>query len=472
MSEHTFKGGIHPPERKELSEHCPIKVPSTLPKTVSIPLTMGGAPNQPLVQPGDDVARGQIIADNAHPMGVPVHASIAGKVKKIEAHLVAGNTEAPCIVIEADGSGRESFLPPLDPFTATVEDARKRIHDAGIVGMGGAAFPTHVKLNPPKGKVIEYVIANAAECEPYLTVDKNTIQETPDRLIDGMLICMHITSAPKGIIALEENKKELEPLLAQTIVEKGASDKVSVCMCKTKYPQGGEKNIVQSTVGREIPSGGLPADIGCVIQNVGTLCAISDAFRLGKPLIERALTVSGMGCENPQNIRVPIGTVIADLEGETIKHSDDVVKIISGGPMMGMAMQSTNFPVQKNTSGVLFLTARETDVSPESPCLGCGRCTVYCSCRLTPVMIVRSLKAGDTDAAIRFGLLDCVECGAWSCVCPAHIALTQHFRIGKAIVREQRAAAMAKAAAAKALAEKEAAAKAGAPTQAAPKGGN
>jgi electron transport complex protein RnfC len=440
MKMHSFRGGVHPPEKKELTEHCSIEVPAALPKTVSIPVTMGGAANKPLVQVGDEVARGQIIADGTHPMSVPVHASIAGKVKKFEARLCTGNPEQPCIVIEADGSNRSAFMPVLDPFKCSREDALKRVHDAGIVGMGGAAFPTHVKLNPPAGKKAEYILANAAECEPYLTVDKHTIEENPAKLIDGLAIVMQITGAPHGIIALEVNKKKLVPVLGKEIESVKYSDKIEVRLLKTKYPQGGEKNIVKATLNREIPSGGLPVDIGCVIHNVGTLCAISDAFREGKPLIERALTISGGGCETPKNVRVPIGTVIADLAPDCVKIAPNVAKIISGGPMMGVAMPSANFPVAKNTSGVLFLTAAETDVTLEGPCLGCGKCIKYCSCRLSPVLIVRALKANDIDAAVRFGLMDCVECGSCAYVCPAHIALIQHFRVGKALVRNTRAA--------------------------------
>lgn len=441
MKMHTFRGGIHPPEKKELTEHLSIEVPGSLPKTVSIPVTMGGAANKPLVQAGDDVACGQVIADNtAHPLGVPVHASIAGKVKKIETRLCVTGPEQLCMVIEGDGSGRTAFMPPLDPFKCTREEALKRVHDAGIVGMGGAAFPTHVKLNPPAGKQAEYIIANAAECEPYLTVDKHTMEETPARLIDGLAIVMHSTGASQGIIALEANKTELIPVLEKAIADGGYAGKIEVRLCKTKYPQGGEKSIVKAVLGREIPSGGLPVDVGCVIQNVGTLCAISEAFREGKPLIERALTVSGGGCETPKNIRVPVGTVIADLIPDTVKISPEVVKVISGGPMMGVAMPSSNFPVAKNTSGVLFLTAAETDTRSESPCLGCGKCVSYCSCRLTPVLIVRALKTSDIDAACRFGLMDCVECGSCAYVCPARIPLIQHIRVGKALVRNTRAA--------------------------------
>jgi electron transport complex protein RnfC len=361
-------------------------------------------------------------------------------VKKIETRLCTGNPEQMCVVIEGDGSDRTAFLPVLDPFACTKADALKRVHDAGIVGMGGAAFPTHVKLNPPAGKQAEYLIANAAECEPYLTVDKYTMEESPTKCIDGIAIAMHITGAAQGIVALEDNKQELKPVLEKAVADAGCAGKIEVRLCKTKYPQGGEKSLIQAVTGREIPSGGLPVDAGCVVQNVGTLCAISDAFREGKPLIERSLTISGGGCETPRNLRVPMGTVIADLEPEIIKVSAETVKIISGGPMMGIAMPSSNFPVAKNTSGVLFLTAAETDVTPEGPCLGCGKCVSYCPSRLSPVLMVRSLKISDIDAACRFGLMDCAECGACAFVCPAHIPLVQHFKVGKALVRNTRAA--------------------------------
>ncbi len=461
MEMHTFKGGVHPPERKELSELFSIETPKALPKTVSIPVTMGGAPNAPVVKAGDKVARGQVIADAAHPMSIPVHASVAGTVKKIENRIVTGNSEAPCVIIEADGSDSTAFLPPLDPFTWPKADAVKRIRDAGIVGMGGAAFPTPVKLNPPPGTKIEYVLANAAECEPYLTIDQRLMTEKPDRLIDGIAIAMHITGAREGRIALEENKAHLVPVLNQAISDMGQEGKVSVVLCRTKYPQGCEKNLVQSLLGREIPAGGLPAHIGCLIQNTATLCAISEAFRDGKPLIDRPLTVSGNGCKTPKNLLLPIGTVVSDLvEGNVVDVSADVAKVISGGPMMGFAMQDAAFPVAKNTSGVLFLTKAEARIFGEGACLGCGRCVDACPCRLTPVLIQRALVAEDLDSALKYGLMDCMECGSCAYSCPAHVKLVQRFKVGKSLLRARQAAEKARA---------QAAAAAHAPSQ---KGGN
>lgn len=457
MSIKSFKGGVHPPERKHVTENLSIEslFPST--KTVWIPVTQGGAPNRPLVQVGDSVARGQKIAEAEAFMSAPVHASIAGTVKKIETHLVTGNSDAPCIVIEADGSDRTDFMAPLDPFTCTKEAALARVRAAGLVGMGGAAFPSHVKLSPPKGSKIDFLIANGAECEPYLTIDARTMQESAAKVVDGVSIAMIITGAPKGIIALEDNKADLVPVLEKAIsmqrcnpVGPGACD-ISVMLCKTKYPQGGEKMLIKAVVNREVPSGGLPSSAGCVVHNVGTLKALSEAFREGKPLIDRALTISGGGCETPKNIEVPIGTLIGDLLPDSITLKPGVVKILAGGPMMGIAMKSASFPVQKNTSGVLFLTKKETVLEEETPCIGCGRCLSICSCLLSPVLITRALAGGDLEAAKRYGLLDCVECGTCAFVCPARIKLVQHFRIGKQLVREEMQKQSAKAAAQEAL---------------------
>lgn len=432
---HTFKGGIHPKEMKELSNKCPITPAFPASKTVTIPVTMGGAPNSPVVKVGDVVKKGQVIATGEKFMNCPVHASVAGTVKKIANNIVTGNGMAPCIVIQANDSGETDFMEPLDPFTCGHDEALSRIKDAGIVGMGGASFPAHVKLNPPADKDIEYVLVNAAECEPYLTCDERIMQETPEKVIDGLAIVLNLVGAA-GIIALEDNKSYIKPLLEAEIEKKGYGDDISVCLVKTKYPQGSEKFIVESCLGIEIPSAKLPADAGCIICNVGTVCAISDAFRLGMPLIERSLTISGGAVEKPCNVRVPIGTLISDLMPDTFNLKEGAaVKCISGGPMMGFAMSSTGFPVAKGTSGVTFLTKEETCLAEEDQCISCGRCASTCAMRLAPVMILRSLKEGNVDKAKRFGLMDCIECGCCAFVCPSHIKIVQRIRLGKGIVR-------------------------------------
>ncbi|MGI5173903.1 electron transport complex subunit RsxC [Treponema sp. OMZ 840] len=438
MNTHTFKGGIHPPEHKGMTENLPIEraFPST--KTVSIPLTQGGAPNLPLVSVGDTVARGQKIAESDAHMSVPVHASVSGVVKKIENRLVPGNFDCPCIVIACDDSGTTDFMPPLDPFSCSKEQALERIREAGIVGMGGAAFPTHVKLNPPAGKKIDCILINAAECEPYLTIDLRTMIEDTDKVIDGTAIIMHITQAQTGIIVLESNKASIVPILETAIEKAGYSEKIGISLCKTKYPQGSEKNIVKAAVGREIPTGGLPCDIGCIIHNVGTVKSISEAFREGKPLIDRGLTISGSICTKPANIIVPIGTLVGDLIPEQFDLKPGLKKIILGGPMMGFSMQSADFPIQKNTNGILFLTEKETCLSEETPCINCGRCVQVCSCRLVPVMMSKALQAGNLEEAKRYGLPDCIECGTCAWICPARIKLVQRFRVGKQLLRAEK----------------------------------
>ena len=469
MRAKTFKGGIHPKEYKELSNQCPITPAFPSSKTVTIPVTMGGAPNQPLVAVGDEVAKGQIIANGDGFMNCPVHSSISGKIKKIQNCLVTANGMAPCIIIEADDGGRESLLPVMDPFECTKDQALARIKEAGIVGMGGASFPAHVKLNPPADKIIDYVLINAAECEPYLTCDERTMLEQASKVVDGLAIVLHIVNGAKdgsghakGVIVLEDNKAYLMPELEKAISDAGRTDQISVCLVKTKYPQGAEKFIVSAATGREIPSAKLPADAGCVISNVGTVCAISDAFRLGMPLIERSLTISGGAVEKPVNIRVPVGTIVSDLMPDVFKLKDadseqatpnSAVKIISGGPMMGFAMISADFPVAKGTSGVTFLTEKETFLEEESQCISCGSCVAKCAMRLSPALIVRELKAGNLDKAKSFGLMDCIECGCCAFVCPAKVNLIQRIRLGKGLVRQKMAEEKAKAAA-KAAAEK------------------
>ncbi|MBQ7619528.1 MAG: electron transport complex subunit RsxC [Treponema sp.] len=444
MKTFTFKGGIYPPEHKELAEGKKITAAFPASKTLTIPITMGGAPNQPVVAVGDKVARGQVIAKSDAFVSAPVHSPVSGTVKKIVSNLSTANSEVPCIVIAADEdpNAGETFMPPLDPYSCSKEEALARVKDAGICGMGGASFPTHVKLNPPKDCKIDYVLLNAAECEPYLTVDEQTMDESADKVIDGLLIVQKIVGG-KAKIVLESNKAHLIPKLEEAAKKTADSgkEKVEVVVVKTKYPQGAEKNVITAVTGREVKAGGLPASAGCVVCNVGTVCAISDAFRLGKPLIERAFTVSGLGVKEPKNLLVPIGTLVSDLIPSVIEVDEaNVVKIISGGPMMGFSMQSAAFPVQKGTSGVLFLTKKEIDTAETNPCITCGACVHVCPMRLTPTLIVRSVDADDLASAKKYGLMDCIECGSCAYVCPATVRLVQTIRIGKNLERARIAA--------------------------------
>jgi electron transport complex protein RnfC len=435
----TFKRGLKLPTRKHSTEGKSVEqVPP--PKQVVIPVNQHfGAPNKPLVSIGDKVIRGHKIADAASPgpMTVPVHASISGIVKKIEPRLQSNNTTGLCVIIEVEeGDMPEEFMPALDPFSCTKEAALTRIREAGIIGLGGAGFPTHIKLSPPPNKPIDLIIADGAECEPYLTTDEAAITARPHLLVKGLEIAMKITGIKRAIIGMEDNKRDLIPLIESELRINEIKADISVELCKTRYPQGGEKMLITALTGREVPSGGLPMDAGCIVQNVGTLIAITEAFILGKPVIDRDLTIAGGACNTPKNIRIPIGALIKDLSPEfmEIDHSK-IAKIIFGGPMMGNAVSSLEVPVQKNTSGVILMTQEETTVEEEGPCIRCGRCVRKCPCFLSPVIMNNSLEAQDFDYAVKAGLMDCMECGSCSYICPARIKLVQRFRVGKQRLR-------------------------------------
>jgi electron transport complex protein RnfC len=461
MSVKTFRGGTHPPDKKEAAKDVPVEYfPS--PKQVVIHLNQHtGAPNQPLVKVGDTVARGQKIASSDGKLMIPHHASICGVVKKIEPRAQSNLQDGVAIVIEADGRADTAYLPPLDPFSCTKQDALTRVKEAGIVGMGGAGFPTWMKLSPPPSKPIDIVIANGAECEPYLTIDYRTLLEAPAALVYGMAVSLQILGVRKGVFAIEENKTDVVPVLEKAIADfeagagAGKGFSLSVQLLKTKYPQGGEKMLIEAITGRQVPSGGLPMDVAAVVQNLGTLKAISEAFLEGKPLIDRGFTATGGACRNPRNICVPIGTLVSELIPDVIDVRSDVARVLFGGPMMGTSVATLDTPVQKNTSGVVFLTTKEARFFEEGTCIRCGRCMRACSCRLSPALLSEAILAEDYGEAEAIGLLDCIECGTCSYVCPARIQLVQRFRVGKLRLRAIKAAEQAKA---KARAEAQAAA--------------
>jgi electron transport complex protein RnfC len=370
-------------------------------------------------------------------MTVPVHASISGVVKKIEPRPQSNNTEGLCVIIEAGAENEgELFMPPLDPFACTREDALGRIRDAGIVGMGGAGFPAHVKFSPPPGKPIDVIIANGAECEPYLTTDEAAMTEKTGLMVRGLAIIMKIAGVSRGIIGIEDNKEDLIPMIEKAVKQGNYPGEIGIALCKTLYPQGGEKMVITALTGRQVPSGGLPMDAGCIVSNVGTLISVAEAFDLGKPLIDRDLTVSGDACKTPKNIRVPVGAILTELPGEFMEIDfSRLRKVLFGGPMMGTAVPAPDVPIQKNTSGIILMTKEEIIAEEEGPCIRCGRCIRTCAMLLSPVVMNVALNADDLDEAVNTGLLDCIECGSCSYNCPARIKLTQRFRAGKQRLR-------------------------------------
>lgn len=439
MNLKTFRGGIHPPEHKEPTRDLPIEHVPT-PKSVVIHLTQAiGAQNQPLVKVGDRVVKGQMIGDVQACPAATVHASITGIVKKIEPAPQSNLKDGMAVFIEADGTDETVYMAPLDAFVCSREEAIKRLRDAGVVGMGGASFPTDVKLAPPADKPIDTIIANGSECEPYLNIDYRTMIESPADVVEGLAIAAHIVGATRVVVAIESNKADAVPVIEREFQQHAHGMHMETVLVATKYPEGGEKMLMKAVTGREVPSKGLPFDIGVICQNVGTLKAIKEAFVDGKPLIERGFTVSGGACKTPKNLYAPIGTVIADLIPDVIQISDDVRKVIFGGPMMGVTVPSLQTPVAKGTSGILFFSAAESKQYEERLCIRCGRCADACPAWLMPMLMNAALDANDANRADAIGLVDCFECGACSYVCPARIPLTQRFKLGKDLLRNQRA---------------------------------
>ena len=419
----TFRGGIHPDDGKKLAkdstfQRVDIKGEFAFPVSMHI-----GAPAKPVVSPGDHVERGQMIAEAGGFVSAPVYTSASGTVKKIEPRLTATGGMCDCIIIDADEDQGE--LMRLDIKDDWHEHSRDEIMEiiktAGIVGMGGAGFPTHVKLSPKEPDKIEYIIANCAECEPYITADYRRMLKNAEELVTGMEIILSLFPGAKGIFAIEDNKPDCIKLLQGACAKK---DKIEVAPLKTKYPQGAERQLIYVTTGRAINSDMLPADAGCIVDNAETIYAIWNAVCNGVPLISRSMTVSGDGVDNPGNFLVPIGishdTVIG-LAG----RKDNVEKVISGGPMMGFAMIHTDVPVTKTSSAVLLFTEDVVKDSPPGPCINCGRCVEVCPSRIIPSRLAKLSDEGNMEAFEAMNGVECIECGSCSYVCPAKRQLKQ-----------------------------------------------
>jgi electron transport complex protein RnfC len=426
----TFSGGVHPPDNKSLTAHKPT-VAAAIPQRVIIPLSQHiGAPAKPLVVIGQEVKKGEKIGESGGFVSAPVHATVSGKVAAIGSfpHILGMN--APSVVIESDG--KDEWVGGLRENSAfdqlSPDELKKLVQDAGIVGMGGATFPTHVKLSPPKEKPIDVLILNGAECEPYLTADHRLMLERPKEIVEGLKILMRILNVPKGHIGIESNK----PDAIETMQKAAAgSPEVKVWPLKVKYPQGAEKMLIKAIAGRTVPAGGLPMDCGVVVQNVGTAVAIYDAVRYGRPLIERYVTVTGRGVKDPKNFRVRIGTQFSQLIEEAGGLTDDAGKVISGGPMMGMSQYTLEVPVIKGTSGILVLRKSEVDTRPYGPCIRCARCIDVCAMKLQPSLIGLFIEKGHYEDAKAYNVMDCFECGSCTFVCPANRPMVQWVKRAK-----------------------------------------
>ncbi len=405
-----------------------------------IPLRQSlGAPAEACVTVGDDVKVGQRIGEPGGFVSVPVHASISGKVAAVGRFPHPGGGEDTAIVIEGDGldEWHESIKPHDDVGSLTADEIRKITLDAGIAGLGGAAFPTHVKLSPPESKPIDTVILNGAECEPWLTADHRLMLERPGDVLRGMKLLMKAVGADRGIVGVESNKPDAVAALRAAIHD-GAN--ITVTAVQVKYPQGAEKQLIDALLRRQVPSGGLPMDVGVVVQNIGTAYAVYEACYLGRPLMRRILTLTGSPVARPSNFMARIGTLLSSLIEQAGGLKTDIGKMISGGPMMGIAQFTTDVPVVKGMSGILFLARGEVNERQPDPCLRCGACVHVCPMKLVPVMLEKLVIHERIEQAVEIGLNDCIECGSCSYVCPSKRRLIHYFKYGKLLAAQKSAA--------------------------------
>jgi electron transport complex protein RnfC len=424
-------GGVHPEENK-FSEHAAIEV-LPVPKQLIVQLGQNlGAPSKPLVKRGDVVKTGQLIGKGESFISANLHAPASGKVLKVDDAPDASGYRRPAIFIEVEGDEWEDGI----DLTTTIErDIRmnrqeiiERVKECGIVGLGGATFPTHVKLMVPEGKKAEYLLINGVECEPYLTSDHRLMLEKGEEMLIGTKILMKALGVDKAIIGIENNKpdaiKHLNTLSAHF-------EGISVQALKVKYPQGGEKQLIKAVLNREVPSGKLPIEVGCVVSNVGTAFAVYEAVQKNKPLIERVVTINGKAVKKPSNFMVRIGTPISELIAAAGGLPDNTGKVINGGPMMGKALTNLDIPVIKGSSGILLMMKEESMRPQSKPCIRCSKCTVVCPMGLEPFLLSKLAKLAEYERAENNKIMDCVECGSCQYTCPSNLPLLDYLRLGK-----------------------------------------
>lgn len=439
LHKNTFKHGIHPPESKDETNGLPIRQFPFAP-VIILPMAQHiGAPSQIVVREGQEVQRGQLLAKANGYVSVPMHAPVSGKVRKIANVPTISGKMSTGIYIEAFPFSTQEVLEgnPIDPDTATPEEILQGIQDAGIVGLGGAAFPTHVKLKVPEGKTCETLIINGVECEPYLTTDHRVMLEQEDDIFTGIKYLLKATGAKKAIIGIEANKQDAADHLSKHIPKVLP---VSVQVLPVKYPQGAEKMLITSILGKEIPSGKLPIEAGAVVVNVATTAEIGRLLPHGRGIQERVITITGPGVKKKGNYLIPVGTPLRYVL-EQVGVDEDISEVYMGGPMMGMAVSNLDISIVKGTSGILVFTKKDVNRSATIyPCIKCGACVDACPILLNPskLGILAKFEAYN-EMASDFNLMDCFECGSCTYVCPSHIPLVQYFRQAKRIVRKREA---------------------------------
>lgn len=443
MRKRTFKGGVHPFGGKKLSEDQAVKL---LPadKEMVFPLSQSiGAPSKPVVAKGDHVLRGQLIAEPGGFISAALHSSVSGTVKAIEPRTLATGGKCLSIIIENDGKDESVPFSPADLASLTKDEIIRRVRDAGIVGMGGAGFPTAVKLSPKDPEAIDTIIVNGAECEPYLTSDYRRMLENGKELVQGLQVILKLFDKAQGVFAVEDNKPKAIARLQE--LTKGL-DRIKVVALKTKYPQGGERTIIKAVTGRELNSKMLPADVGVIVHNVDTVYSIKRAVLDGAPLMERIITVTGDGVKDPGNFKIHLGTSYRSALEAAGGPVGEPEKYISGGPMMGFAMYSLDVPLIKNSSCLLVFEKDVVSRLRESACINCGRCADGCPEHLLPARLADFVKRGDLASFEKYYGLECVECGSCSWSCPAKRPLTQYMKSGRRqiLAAKRKAAAQAK----------------------------
>lgn len=437
MGKLTFRGGIHPYEGKELSKDHPIE--KYLPKgNLVYPLSQHiGAPSVPCVKKGDTVLAGQKIADAGGFVSVPLHASVSGTVKGIEKRLNATGSMVDCIVIENDQQYQETEFQEARLEDLTKEEILNRIKEGGVVGMGGAGFPTHVKLAPKDPSKIEYILVNGAECEPYITSDYRRMIEEPEKVVKGLQVILTLFDSAKGYICIEDNKPDCIAKMKELVKD---IDRIEVKEMMTKYPQGGERTLIYAATGREINSTMLPADVGCVVDNVETVISVYKAVILGRPVNSRVVTVTGDGIKEPKNLLVLAGTDMSELVDAAGGLKGKIAKAISGGPMMGFALYDLHVPCTKTTSAFLFLEHDAVSEAQEiqTACINCGRCVSVCPGHVLPARLAKLAERGDMAGFEALDGMECCECGCCSYICPAKRPLTQSIKSMRKMVLASR----------------------------------